>query len=525
MTRRAMLSPETMGHVDFSVGRIDRTPTGALLTFYGHQDAQSLLPGNQDFKSIHSTVMVTLQSLPDGGWECTEAKTRVESISSSQGPLTDEPGNWQLITRDIQKCVDQALEEQGKGLATAKPTAPTSPGNSPEPPSPTTMPTHSVATAAPAGQARPAPKVGLKLVGLWEAELVIDEAKATQMLRAKGTTPEKIEQITRGMKKDIGAAHYTMELKGDGKLLVDDFSNRRAKIGLLQWHYESEEGNVVKIKRFQGAEGWRDYSVTLESPTRLVVDLPDLQNSPFKTPTAFNRVGDDNVAVGLIDTTQSLRDMAVDWIARSNVDGPKAKLVDDMEAVIDKKLAAHRDFSILFGAGLMKSGWPTWMFCFADRFFTFTLNDSQAAKLGLKPDQVLIHTEGLSVKRADANPQIELGIPVLDAKGPIDLNHSVKGHQAMRSIVTQRDAATGSFRLTYVAGGQVVSLYEPGPGMIFGDGKVYPLKFGVNKSALNYSGPTVLFFDFCTVGSEPQYDEIISSSTYGILVDVESSGK
>ena len=100
--RGAMMDPETIGSVNVSALSAERTPDGARIVLASHQD----IPKDQDFRSIRSTIEVKLTPLPGGKWACAEARARVDSVSSSHGPVTDEPSRWQIITRDMQKIVD-----------------------------------------------------------------------------------------------------------------------------------------------------------------------------------------------------------------------------------------------------------------------------------------------------------------------------------------------------------------------------------------------------------------------------------
>jgi hypothetical protein len=120
-------------------------------------------------------------------------------------------------------------------------------------------------------------------------------------------------------------------------------------------------------------------------------------------------------------------------------------------------------------------------------------------------------------------------MPVLDAKGAIDLNRSVTGHEAMRTRKSLYNSGEDyAFRLTYFGPKKSVTLMQhlAAPPLI--DGRNYALKFGVDKPPIDYSGPMVLFFDFCKVDPNPQSDldqTIISPTTFGVLVDVESGTK
>src|SRR5205823_2533310 len=102
------------------------------------------------------------------------------------------------------------------------------------------------------------------------------------------------------------------------------------------------------------------------------------------------------------------------------------------------------------------------------------------------------------------------------------------GREAVRAMDgVYHSAEDFALRLTYSIGETSYSRYDHlAPPTL--NGRMHAAKFMPATERVNYSGPLVLFVDVCKLERNPAggFDQtIISDSTYGILVDVESSAK
>jgi hypothetical protein len=227
-----------------------------------------------------------------------------------------------------------------------------------------------------------------------------------------------------------------------------------------------------------------------------------------------------------------LRDQMLDWVRKNQSMKPAANgadnaLVRKMAAQIDGSLATANDFSILFGAGLMKSNKSTAL-CEQDgKMFVEEYTGEQFAGTKLGPmSTTVMDAPTKAVKLA---PLAELSTPVLEGGGTWNINQPLKGTVTIRTLphfpadpkglAVRMVCYAGNLRVIFASPFNL-TLDQPGTGTT-------TLKFeGGNdaKTALMSAkppGPRVVFFELVQINeTDKESPQKIISDPAAVILNI-----
>ncbi|MEX2213841.1 MAG: hypothetical protein WD768_06925 [Phycisphaeraceae bacterium] len=155
--------------------------------------------------------------------------------------------------------------------------------------------------------------------------------------------------------------------------------------GVDQIHriYFSPDGRQIVLDSDKaGVRALRSAALKLSREELVNVSKPvdyGVEDNSAKVITAMKRARRENDEK--LDPAKASRDKSVDWLKLQNTFGPDHKIVVDQTKVIEAELAAGRNFFMVFGKGLMKSGTTTYMCIWNGTFFALPLTQQQDAAI------------------------------------------------------------------------------------------------------------------------------------------------
>jgi hypothetical protein len=221
-----------------------------------------------------------------------------------------------------------------------------------------------------------------------------------------------------------------------------------------------------------------------------------------------------------------MRDAVAKWVSENNALGADSPIGNDMGKVAEKHLEAGKNFGILLGPGLMKSGKATRIGVFCGQFYVVQYTDAQCEEAGLRPTTVVETTDAITARRR-IPPDVEIGTPDFGAAG-IDLAAGVKGTIPVRAL-RRLPEADYVIRLSYTIGSKSTSAYSHFGNFVAEKEKSVDFKFGpAGADAAKLSGPVVVFIDVCEmmpVGNGEEAVETISRTSVMAVDAMPGTGK
>jgi len=132
-----------------------------------------------------------------------------------------------------------------------------------------------------------------RLVGTWESNIELDDAKIEAMLKAQKTPPEKMKEAKETVSKMFGNMKVAIEMKADGTSVITSSGvGPKPQVKKGTWKIIEEDGDTVKLEtKEEGKDEADTITLVFKSDDELTysTDDPDFAKAPFKTPVAFIR--------------------------------------------------------------------------------------------------------------------------------------------------------------------------------------------------------------------------------------------
>lgn len=214
----------------------------------------------------------------------------------------------------------------------------------------------------------------------------------------------------------------------------------------------------------------------------------------------------------------TLHKQAVAWLKQKTTSN---RLASELGKSIQEKLQGGRDFSMILGPNLTKSGKAVYMTVWGDKVFTFELSSKQQAQLGVRPGGTIV-IEGIPEREVGRTPDlikldnlsIEGGKRLKSSKELVGwFTFSVKGKFEGESVV----------RVSCLVGGQKVTQYHHLQGGLPASERVtFRLKPIHEVSGKATTGPAIIFVDLCSaMEASGGIDHTVRSNALAVLVDLE----
>lgn len=219
---------------------------------------------------------------------------------------------------------------------------------------------------------------------------------------------------------------------------------------------------------------------------------------------------------------ESLKKKTTKWLEENNAFGPKHPLVKDLVGASEKTMKEGKNFSLVIGPKLTKSGKGVAMTSWGDELFTFELTDEQHKKTQNAPGGAKF-TEGAVVHDLVRTPRPVLMTMVSIKDGPkVDGSKELRGEIAID--VKKEIEEKVALRLTYTIGGTATSKYFLIERRLPNSGKGTVLfTFGAMNAEKDKKGqgPVIAIFDLCNPGDANKDEPTVLSNSRALLVDVQ----
>jgi hypothetical protein len=215
----------------------------------------------------------------------------------------------------------------------------------------------------------------------------------------------------------------------------------------------------------------------------------------------------------------TLHKQAVSWLKQKTT-SPN-RMAPELGKAINEKLQQGRDFSMILGPNLTKSGKSVYMTVWGDKLFTFELSSSQQKQTGVRPGGTIL-IEGIPEREVGRTPDV-----VKLAEVSFEGGTRLKASRALEGLL--KFTPKGKFEdevvirvSCLVAGQRVTQFHHVRGGLPANDRIQFRLKPLNEVSGKPLTGPAVLFVDFCsTTEASGAVDLTVRSNAVAVLVDLE----
>jgi hypothetical protein len=209
----------------------------------------------------------------------------------------------------------------------------------------------------------------------------------------------------------------------------------------------------------------------------------------------------------------TLKKQFVTWLKSNNAFGADHPLVKDLSGGVEKLLKDHKDFVVILGPKLTRSGKAVALASHGEVVAALELTEEQFKKTKVKASGASI-SEGTTyddIVDSDTPFPIEIEKPKFKDGLTIDGNKEIKGELP----IFQKDPPFGKFsvRLTLVGENLNTTLFSTFEEKRFNSKTVIPFTFGkLNMNGKKFQGPAIAFVDLCVVKSNRPEATVISNA-------------
>jgi serine/threonine protein kinase len=185
-------------------------------------------------------------------------------------------------------------------------------------------------------------------------------------------------------------------------------------------------------------------------------------------------------------------DPMVEWVRNNNAFGPEHLMVRDVARKRDE--AGQRGFMFYLGPQLVRNQRLTVLTTIHKSFLVLELPKEQSGAIPAK--SALAQTVSTKDERMSADPQFQLGNPVIESANAHDASQQIKGKVAIRRL--HKGSGLYALRLKYVLGTNTYTMYSH----IKEDLEAFQGERAFTFEKMNYEGPRrvgpiILLIDLC----------------------------
>jgi hypothetical protein len=220
----------------------------------------------------------------------------------------------------------------------------------------------------------------------------------------------------------------------------------------------------------------------------------------------------------------ALEAKTVAWLRANNTYGPDHRIVTDVGGAVEKKLKEGKNFTMLIGPKLTKSGKAGLLASAGDEVFAFDLTAEQFERTKNAPTRLQM-TDGHNAEDPVLTPvPIKLTRPTIKGGMKVNGSKEISGELpltkktdfaervALRMVLARPGANTG-----------VTLYYHPISPQIPYEWKMpfqYPAINAKRDAGDKVTGPTVAIFDLCVIDNR-RSEVTVVSNLVAVLIDVE----
>jgi len=216
----------------------------------------------------------------------------------------------------------------------------------------------------------------------------------------------------------------------------------------------------------------------------------------------------------------TLKKQAMTWLKANNAFGPDHPLVEDLGGTVEKTLKQGKDFTVILGTKLTKSGKATALASHGDEVFALELTPEQLKKSNIKEGGAAFIQGGKCQDIVESPLPIHIEQPKLQGGSAVDGSKEFKGEV----VIDQKKRPTGklSVRITLSGENLALTLYSPIDRLPVADKAAIAFAFPpLNaKDKTKFQGLAIAFIDLCVVDpSQPEV--IVVSNAKALLLDLK----
>lgn len=395
----------------------------------------------------------------------------------------------------------------------------------------------------------PAPAAAQKLAGNWEGKPEADETALHNIaINGGATTAEQIDAGVDQGRAMVAKMTFKFEFTPDGKCFSTATGfDPPPPVEVDQWKLVKSEGDAETIHMTDEHGKEEDLVVKFVDADTILMPLDSPVNTPFKSPITLKRVKTEDpastkarnaaaqaapapaaadvplpaapelswgVAPLSAKPGQAPRDLMLAWVSQNNNFGAGAPVVNDVKTIAEQAESAGKDYSMLLGPGMVKSGRATELASYQGRLYVIEYSESQTKAAKLADRSAIAHQ---SIKDGTSDPaEGEIASLTFDHPRQFNFSRSITGSVSFKDFAGQVDNC--ALRLRFIDGPNASSTYGHfAPGTKLDETS---RKFSLPPlPRVKARGPQVVFVDVVRFPEGGQGDPHSISTPIAIVID------